>query len=424
MKNKVGRLFFIVTLFNIVCIFSSLSVGKKNLNYAPWKKGEFEIHQISTNCGESAFLIFPDGTTMIIDAGEMRTSRYFLPVPDTDIDTGEKIIRYIQTMNPKKNKIDYVVVSHFHPDHIGHINEGKKRTKNESGNFYETGISYIARSLDIKKIIDRSYPNYNYPQLYDRNDSSFINYRMFIEWQKTAKNTPIESFDVGSIIQIRPLYELSYHEIFLVRNVASNGKIWDWRKNEITDYVNANSKNFEKKISENILSSAMLFTYGKFSYLTGGDLCGNLLDKKGRTTSIEAHFGKVVGEVDVCKTNHHGYFDAMIPEFVKDINANVYVMPVHDSAHLGEKVVPCLVKRAELMKGKNSLIVPTYVPDNFKKVYSETNFISRFPPISGHVVVKVSPGGDTYRVYILDLEYGNYETKWASELFKSKGLKR
>ena len=33
----------------------------------PWKKGEFQIHFIHTGVGESQFLIFPDGTTMLLD---------------------------------------------------------------------------------------------------------------------------------------------------------------------------------------------------------------------------------------------------------------------------------------------------------------------------------------------------------------------
>src|ERR1700733_11780746 len=34
-----------------------------------WKPGILEIHQIATNRGNSALLILPDGTTMMVDAG-------------------------------------------------------------------------------------------------------------------------------------------------------------------------------------------------------------------------------------------------------------------------------------------------------------------------------------------------------------------
>ena len=35
-----------------------------------WKRGHFQIHSIYTGFGESMFLIFPDGTTMLLDCGD------------------------------------------------------------------------------------------------------------------------------------------------------------------------------------------------------------------------------------------------------------------------------------------------------------------------------------------------------------------
>ena len=35
-----------------------------------WKEGEFQIHFIYTGVAESMFLIFPDGTTMLLDCGD------------------------------------------------------------------------------------------------------------------------------------------------------------------------------------------------------------------------------------------------------------------------------------------------------------------------------------------------------------------
>src|SRR5215813_8358897 len=36
---------------------------------AAWSPGTLDIHQIQTGRGNAAFLIFPDGTTALIDAG-------------------------------------------------------------------------------------------------------------------------------------------------------------------------------------------------------------------------------------------------------------------------------------------------------------------------------------------------------------------
>ena len=35
----------------------------------PWTRGTLDIHQLSTGRGNAAFFIFPDGTTMLFDAG-------------------------------------------------------------------------------------------------------------------------------------------------------------------------------------------------------------------------------------------------------------------------------------------------------------------------------------------------------------------
>ena len=44
----------------------------------PWSEGELDIHTISTGRGECLFFIMPDGTTMVVDAGEFSrvTSEY------------------------------------------------------------------------------------------------------------------------------------------------------------------------------------------------------------------------------------------------------------------------------------------------------------------------------------------------------------
>ena len=44
----------------------------KVYEYLPeWQAGYLDIHQISTGRGNAAYLIFPDGTTMLLDAGDL-----------------------------------------------------------------------------------------------------------------------------------------------------------------------------------------------------------------------------------------------------------------------------------------------------------------------------------------------------------------
>ena len=46
----------------------------KVYEYLPeWQAGYLDIHQISTGRGNAAYLIFPDGTTMLLDAGRLES---------------------------------------------------------------------------------------------------------------------------------------------------------------------------------------------------------------------------------------------------------------------------------------------------------------------------------------------------------------
>src|SRR6202000_1482516 len=58
-----------------------------------WKPGVLEIHQIATNRGNSALLILPDGTTMMVDAGAIYGTTPYLsePLPSSQHPPGEGI---------------------------------------------------------------------------------------------------------------------------------------------------------------------------------------------------------------------------------------------------------------------------------------------------------------------------------------------
>ena len=41
-----------------------------------WQEGYLDIHQISTGRGNVAWMIMPDGTTMLVDMGDLGTDNY------------------------------------------------------------------------------------------------------------------------------------------------------------------------------------------------------------------------------------------------------------------------------------------------------------------------------------------------------------
>src|SRR5687767_3408583 len=77
-----------------------------------WKEGMMDLHHINTGRGDAAFYILPDGTTFLLDAGEMPpdNSPRKTPVQPNDSKLPhEWIVLYIKKFMPPVSggKLDY-----------------------------------------------------------------------------------------------------------------------------------------------------------------------------------------------------------------------------------------------------------------------------------------------------------------------------
>lgn len=83
-----------------------------------WQPGMLDIHQISTGRGNAGLYIFPDGTTLLVDAGELAgPSPKHTPVrPDDTRRASEWIARYVRhaLRHDPQPALDYVLLTHFH----------------------------------------------------------------------------------------------------------------------------------------------------------------------------------------------------------------------------------------------------------------------------------------------------------------------
>src|SRR5687768_4057312 len=68
--------------------------------FPKWTPGTLDIHQINTGRGNAAFVMMPDGTTLLIDAGNGGNlpPRGTPPKPDASRTPGEWIARYVRAM--------------------------------------------------------------------------------------------------------------------------------------------------------------------------------------------------------------------------------------------------------------------------------------------------------------------------------------
>ena len=101
-----------------------------------WEKGCLDIHAINSGRGECYLYILPDGTTLLVDAGEVTAAgvENIQRKPDEATRPYVTYSRYIKHFLPEgKTKLDYMYLTHFHIDHMGEDNAAHPGTRPDTG---------------------------------------------------------------------------------------------------------------------------------------------------------------------------------------------------------------------------------------------------------------------------------------------------
>jgi hypothetical protein len=378
--------------------------------YAGWKEGDLDIHHIYTGRGESSFLIFPDGTSMLIDAGDydppseepfnFKDIKTCDPLPDASRRAGEWIARYVLRVNPAGDRVDYLVVSHFHSDHVGDAGNPARRTLGRNPDYVLSGIPEAGEYLRFATVVDRGWPGYNYPHDFGDIDNCTDNYRAFLAWKIRSGELKPEPVEIGVKTQFVPRKNPGpYSGLFEVRTLAANGRIWTGQGRETTDYYDLNIRNRTGELNENINSIGMRVSYGPFRYYTAGDFNEILLDGEGNPVNLEGEIARVCGPVQVCKANHHAFLDTMSEEFIRHIRARAYIIPVWDYLHIQPSTMTNMASRR--LYPEDRMIFPTAFPEVVKEAYKNEPWMDSVCKKTGHVVVKAFDHGRQFRIYIL-----------------------
>ncbi|MFZ2492739.1 MAG: Ig-like domain-containing protein [Thermoanaerobaculia bacterium] len=218
-----------------------------------------EIHYINVGWGSSVLVKGPDGTTVLLEAG------------DTGKGTSE-VVPYLQSVGiAPANGLDYIVGGHQHCDHIGGLDEVINAGYDVRVKQYQNGSTYTSSCVD--------------------------------GWTNAAATTT-----AGRPVTITPGTVIPLGNGATLTCVAVNGKIIGGGTVAVSD--------------ENDRSIAMLLQYGGFDWLWASDVGGGSIDNSctGRSTGqtdVESSIVLAIspggayplittGGIDVLNVNHHG----------------------------------------------------------------------------------------------------------------------
>jgi len=369
----------------------------------PWRPGWLDIHHIATGRGNATFILLPDGTSLLIDAGASNNAEDVSVAirPNASKRAGEWIARYAQRQLQAAglpSALDYLLVTHLHPDHLG---DPEGAPWSQQGKYRLSGVTDVAELMRVQTVIDRGYPEYSYPSMFEAPFAD--NYRAFIGARRAA-GLDVQKIKVGSTQQIASRGRIAAETAasaapWEVRNVAANGEVWTGSGNStrqlfpaLKDLPRADWPN------ENNCSIALRIGYGKFSYFTAGDLTSYTDDGALPWRNVLGPAAQAAGRASVATADHHGMFDGLDGDVVRALRPRVWVIPAWHIVHPDMLQLERMFSQ-RLYAGPRDVFATTVMQEN---LLANDRLTKRMRSHDGHIVVRVAPGGDTFHVAVTD----------------------
>lgn len=410
-----------------------------------WSEGMLDIHFINTTTGECTFLIFPDGTQMLVDAaGSINAtgavgsttntgirSRWD-PTKDPSFRAGKFIADYIKDCMvwTGNRKLDYVIDTHFHADHFGGYSSSLP-VSDLSPTYRKQSLPEVLDLIPAGKLMDRGWPDYNYPFDMQKHYSTVKNYVAAVKWHVANRGLVAERFKAGSADQVTLLSRPGDYPGFRFRNIAVNGEIWDGTEtggakatfpalSEIKVANPLSVGNADNCPEENHCTTVFKLSYGKFDFFHGGDAqydgCSTFAWK-----DMETAVAKAAGAVDVMKADHHGVTNTNgygyvaknghVCEAMKYLNPRCWIVNSWTDGH----------PRQPVYEGVCSYVpgADVFITNSCSAMTSYKNW-NRVKSSDGHIVVRVEKGGAHYSIYTLTDSDGKKTIKHIAGPYSSR----
>jgi competence protein ComEC len=228
--------------------------------------GKLEIYHIDVEGGAATLIVGPTGESLLVDTGN--------PRPD---DRDARRIHEVATKHAGLKRLDHVLITHFHGDHVG-------------------GLEALSKLMPIGKFLDHG-------ESVEKNTLWNAYQRLSGEnrlWLKPGDTIPMKGANI--------------------RVVASNGQ-------RIQKPINGGGRNplckdaklKDEDHTDNAQSAGFLLTFGKFEFLDLGDLTWN---KEHALVCPD----NMVGAVDVYQVTHHGLDTSNAPQLVWAVKPKVAII--------------------------------------------------------------------------------------------------
>lgn len=362
-----------------------------------WEEGCFDIHFINTGRGECCFYILPDGTTILVDAGEIIESDITVEQrPNKETRPYITFAKYIKHFLPEgKSAIDYCAPSHFHIDHIGSKDAA---TETSPVGYRKSGLLALYDLVPYNHILDRAYPTYaeddKTPSLSGELSQDWAT---FVTWGVKEGKFTADRFTAGKE-QIVMLNNAEKYNNFSILNICANGFVVGKDKEGNTAVLGSKPKS-----GGNSSSCGFHINYGNFDYIACGDLVGSPQNR------LAYYFRDFIGDgnLDAFKCNHHLAGNSWGTQ-MQQCNFNPRIILNH--CFTNNK--PHVDRLKHVLTFTEGFYATNIHPDIFVNEDVKANkLIDKMTAFNGHIVLRVAPGGNKFYVYMLDDSNFKYRVK-------------
>ena len=318
---------FVILVFNVFLLAPLLSSAKT--------QKPLDIYFIDVEGGQATLIVSPSGQSMLIDTGW----------PGYDNRDADRIAAAAKLAGI--NQIDYVVITHYHRDHIG-------------------GVPQLAEKMKVGTFVDHG-PN---REDSDETRQLAVSYEKVLPKARHMVAKPGDHIPVKGI-GVEVLTADGEHIASALKGAGQPNPLCASEPEAPVDQT------------ENARSLGTLITYGKFRFIDLGDLT------KRKEKDLVCP-NNLVGTVDLYLTSHHGLDQSNAKVIVDALHPRVAIM--NNGAHKGGK--PEAWKTVHDSPGLQDFWQVHYAEDAGKDYNVPENFIANLDQTEGaYIKVSAQPDG-------------------------------